>query len=462
MRKLHIRTFGCQMNEYDTQKMADVLKTSHGLELTDVDTDADVLLLNTCSVRERAQEKVFSHLGMWRKLKAKRPELVIGVGGCVASQEGDAILKRAPYVDLIFGPQTLHRLPQMLSDATKKHKSVVDVSFPEIEKFDFMPEPKSDGASAYVSIMEGCSKYCTFCVVPYTRGEEFSRPFDDIITEIALLAEQGVREVNLLGQNVNAYRGVMTDPDNLTGDETVADLALLMHYVAAIEGIDRIRYTTSHPIEMNESLIQAYAEIPELVSHLHLPVQSGSDRILAQMKRKHTALEYKATIRKIKAVRPDMCFSSDFIIGFPGETDKDFEDTMNLIADVGFDLSYSFIYSPRPGTPASSLPDDVPDEVKKERLKILQTRINQQTLAIAENMMDTVQRVLVTRASRKDETEVSGRTENNRVVNFKADKSLIGQFANVKITEVRPNSLRGILIDAESVAAPISAGSVSA
>jgi len=450
------------MNEYDTQKMADVLKTSHGLELTDVDTDADVLLLNTCSVRERAQEKVFSHLGMWRKLKAKRPELVIGVGGCVASQEGDAILKRAPYVDLIFGPQTLHRLPQMLSDATKKHKSVVDVSFPEIEKFDFMPEPKSDGASAYVSIMEGCSKYCTFCVVPYTRGEEFSRPFDDIITEIALLAEQGVREVNLLGQNVNAYRGVMTDPDNLSGDETVADLALLMHYVAAIEGIDRIRYTTSHPIEMNESLIQAYAEIPELVSHLHLPVQSGSDRILAQMKRKHTALEYKATIRKIKAVRPDMCFSSDFIIGFPGETDKDFEDTMNLIADVGFDLSYSFIYSPRPGTPASSLPDDVPDEVKKERLKILQTRINQQTLAIAENMMDTVQRVLVTRASRKDETEVSGRTENNRVVNFKADKSLIGQFANVKITEVRPNSLRGILIDAESVAAPISAGSVSA
>ena len=445
------------MNEYDTQKMADVLKASHGLELTDVDTEADVLFLNTCSVRERAQEKVFSHLGMWRKLKAKRPELVIGVGGCVASQEGEAILKRAPYVDLIFGPQTLHRLPQMLNDATKKHKSVVDVSFPEIEKFDFMPEPKSDGASAYVSIMEGCSKYCTFCVVPYTRGEEFSRPFDDIITEVALLAGQGVREVNLLGQNVNAYRGVMTDQENHSGDETVADLALLIHYVAAIEGIDRIRYTTSHPIEMSDSLIQAYAEIPELVSHLHLPVQSGSDRILAQMKRKHTALEYKATIRKIKAVRPDICFSSDFIIGFPGETDKDFEDTMNLIADVGFDLSYSFIYSPRPGTPASSLPDDVPDEVKKERLKILQTRINQQTLAIAENMMDTVQRVLVTRASRKDETEVSGRTENNRVVNFKADKSLIGQFANVKITEVRPNSLRGILIETESNAASISA-----
>lgn len=445
MRKLHIRTFGCQMNEYDTQKMADVLKASHGLELTDTDTDADVLLLNTCSVRERAQEKVFSHLGMWRKLKAKRPELVIGVGGCVASQEGDAILKRAPYVDLIFGPQTLHRLPQMLSDATKKHKSVVDVSFPEIEKFDFMPEPKSDGASAYVSIMEGCSKYCTFCVVPYTRGEEFSRPFDDIITEIAQLAAQGVREVNLLGQNVNAYRGVMADDES--NEEAVADLALLITYVAAIEGIDRIRYTTSHPIEMNDNLIQAYADIPELVSHLHLPVQSGSDRILAQMKRKHTALEYKATIRKLREVRPDMCFSSDFIIGFPGETDKDFEDTMNLIADVGFDLSYSFIYSPRPGTPASSLPDDVSDNVKKERLKILQTRINQQTLNISENMMDTVQRVLVTRVARKDDDEVSGRTENNRVVNFKADKSLIGQFANVKITEVRPNSLRGVLVE---------------
>ena len=449
MRKLHIRTFGCQMNEYDTAKMADVLKASHGLELTDIDTEADVLLLNTCSVRERAQEKVFSHLGMWRKLKAIRPELVIGVGGCVASQEGEAILKRAPYVDLIFGPQTLHRLPQMLNDATNKQKSVVDVSFPEIEKFDFMPEPKSDGASAYVSIMEGCSKYCSFCVVPYTRGEEFSRPFDDIITEIAKLAEQGVREVNLLGQNVNAYRGVMSDnelSDNELNDG-IADLALLIQYVAAIEGIDRIRFTTSHPIEMNDNLIQAYAEIPELVSHLHLPVQSGSDRILAQMKRQHTVLEYKATISKLRAVRPDLCFSSDFIIGFPGETDKDFEDTMNLIADVGFDLSYSFIYSPRPGTPAASLPDDVPEEVKKERLKILQTRINQQTLNISEHMMGTIQRVLVTRASRKDETEVSGRTENNRVVNFKADKSLIGQFANVKITEVRPNSLRGELVD---------------
>lgn len=451
MHKLHIKTFGCQMNEYDTAKMADVLKVSHGLELTDIAEEADVLLLNTCSVRERAQEKVFSNLGMWRKLKVKRPELVIGVGGCVASQEGEAILKRAPYVDLIFGPQTLHRLPQMLSDATKKHKSVVDVSFPEIEKFDFMPEPKSDGASAYVSIMEGCSKYCSFCVVPYTRGEEFSRPFDDIITEVAQLAEQGVREVNLLGQNVNAYRGLMHDG-------SVADLALLIHYVAAIDGLDRIRFTTSHPIEMNDNLIQAYAEVPELVSHLHLPVQSGSDRILAQMKRKHTALEYKGIIRKLRKVRPDLCFSSDFIIGFPGETDKDFEDTMNLIADVGFDLSYSFIYSARPGTPASSLPDDVADEVKKARLKILQTRINQQTLQISENMMGTTQRVLVTRVSRKDETEVSGRTENNRVVNFKADKSLIGHFADVKITEVRPNSLRGELVNStDSTVAPVSA-----
>lgn len=439
MRKLHIKTFGCQMNEYDTAKIADVLNASHGLELTEIAEDADVLLLNTCSVRERAQEKVFSNLGMWRKLKDKRPELVIGVGGCVASQEGEAILKRAPYVDLIFGPQTLHRLPMMLSDATQKHKSVVDVSFPEIEKFDHMPEPKSDGASAYVSIMEGCSKYCTFCVVPYTRGEEFSRPFDDIIAEIAQLAEQGVREVNLLGQNVNAYRGQMNDGND-------ADLALLIHYVAAIEGIDRIRFTTSHPIEMNDNLIQAYAEVPELVSHLHLPVQSGSDRILMQMKRKHTALEYKAIIRKLREVRPDLSFSSDFIIGFPGETDKDFEDTMNLIADVVFDLSYSFIYSPRPGTPAASLPDDVPEDVKKERLQILQARINQQTLTISENMLGTVQRVLVTRASRKDKTEISGRTENNRVVNFKADKSLIGQFADVKITEVRPNSLRGELV----------------
>ncbi len=436
MRKLHIRTFGCQMNEYDTEKMADVLKLSHGLDLTDIAEEADVLLLNTCSVREKAQEKVFSQLGMWKKLKDRRPELVIGVGGCVASQEGEAIIARAPYVDLVFGPQTLHRLPQMLSDAAAKHRSVVDVSFPEIEKFDHMPEPKTEGVTAFVSIMEGCSKYCTFCVVPYTRGEEFSRPFDDVIAEVAQLAEQGVREVNLLGQNVNAYRGEMNDG-------TTADLALLIHYVAAIEGIERIRYTTSHPIEMNDDLIRAYAEVPELVSHLHLPVQSGSDRILALMKRKHTVLEYKAIIRKIREVRPDMSFSSDFIIGFPGETDRDFEDTMNLIAEVGFDLSFSFIYSARPGTPASSLPDDVPMEVKKERLQLLQQRINQQTREISESMLGSVQRILVTGTAKKDENEISGRTENNRVVNFKADKSLIGQFVNVKITEVLPNSLRG-------------------
>ena len=442
------------MNEYDTAKIADVLKASHGLELTDIAEEADVLLLNTCSVRERAQEKVFSSLGVWRKLKDVRPEIVIGVGGCVASQEGEAILKRAPYVDLIFGPQTLHRLPMMLSDATQKHQSVVDVSFPEIEKFDHMPEPKSDGASAFVSIMEGCSKYCTFCVVPYTRGEEFSRPFDDIIAEIAHLAEQGVREVNLLGQNVNAYRGKMNDG-------TDADLALLIHYVAAIDGIDRIRYTTSHPIEMNDNLIQAYAEVPELVSHLHLPVQSGSDRILAQMKRKHTALEYKAIIRKIREVRPEMSFSSDFIIGFPGETDKDFEDTMNLIADVDFDLSFSFIYSPRPGTPASSLPDDVPMDVKKERLQLLQTRINQQTLKISEGMLGTVQRILVTGVAKKDDSEISGRTENNRVVNFKADKSLIGHFVDVKITDVFSNSLRGELVACpETASTPASTVSV--
>ena len=436
MRKLHIRTFGCQMNEYDTEKMADVLKLSHGLDLTENAEEADVLLLNTCSVREKAQEKVFSQLGMWKKLKDRRPELVIGVGGCVASQEGEAIIARAPYVDLVFGPQTLHRLPQMLSDAAAKHRSVVDVSFPEIEKFDHMPEPRSEGVTAYVSIMEGCSKYCTFCVVPYTRGEEFSRPFDDVIAEVAQLVEQGVREVNLLGQNVNAYRGEMNDG-------TTADLALLIHYVAAIEGIDRIRYTTSHPIEMNDDLIRAYAEVPELVSHLHLPVQSGSDRILALMKRKHTVLEYKAIIRKIREVRPDMSFSSDFIIGFPGETDRDFEDTMNLIAEVGFDLSFSFIYSARPGTPASSLPDDVPMEVKKQRLQLLQQRINQQTREISESMLGSVQRILVTGTAKKDENEISGRTENNRVVNFKADKSLIGQFVNVKITEVLPNSLRG-------------------
>ncbi len=440
MGKLHIRTFGCQMNEYDTAKMADVLRASHDLELTDQVEEADVLLLNTCSVREKAQEKVFSHLGMWRELKQARPELVIGVGGCVASQEGEAILKRAPYVDLVFGPQTLHRLPQMLDDAQARKKSVVDISFPEIEKFDHMPEPRTDGPSAFVSIMEGCSKYCSFCVVPYTRGEEFSRPFDDVIAEVAELAERGVREVTLLGQNVNAYRGVMDDGD-------IADLGLLIQYVAAIDGIDRIRYTTSHPLEMNESLFQAYAEVPELVSHLHLPVQSGSDRILALMKRKHTAMEYKATIRRLREVRPDISLSSDFIVGFPGETDADFEATLDLIAEIGFDHSFSFVYSARPGTPASSLPDDVPLDVKKQRLAILQERINQQAGEISRNMIGTPQQVLVSGPSRKDPGQLAGRTANNRVVNFKGDPELVGEFVDVTITEALPNSLRGELVN---------------
>lgn len=440
MNKLHIRTFGCQMNEYDTAKMADVLKASHGLELTDKPEEADVLLLNTCSVREKAQEKVFSQLGMWKPFKESRSGVVIGVGGCVASQEGEAILQRAPFVDLVFGPQTLHRLPQMINDALAKRGAVVDISFPEIEKFDHMPEPHSEGPSAYVSIMEGCSKYCTFCVVPYTRGEEFSRPFDDVIAEVAQLAEQGVREINLLGQNVNAYRGVMHDGG-------IADLALLIHYVAAVKGIERIRYTTSHPIEMTDSLIKAYAEVPALVSHLHLPVQSGSDRILALMKRKHTAMEYKAIIRKLREVRPNLSLSSDFIIGFPGESAADFEATMNLIAEVGFDTSFSFIYSARPGTPAASLPDDVPMETKKQRLAILQQRINQQARAISEAMVGTTQRILVSGVSRKDPGELSGRTENNRVVNFKGDSGLIGQFVDVNITASFPNSLRGELLD---------------
>ncbi len=428
------------MNEYDTAKMAEVLGVSHGLELTDKPELADVLLLNTCSIREKAQEKVFSQLGMWRPFKEKNPNLIIGVGGCVASQEGEAILKRAKFVDLVFGPQTLHRLPQMVNDVISKQRPAIDISFPEIEKFDHMPKPKAEGPTAFVSIMEGCSKYCTFCVVPYTRGEEVSRPFDDVIAEVAQLAEQGVREVNLLGQNVNAYRGQ-------THDGGIADLALLIQYVAAIDGIDRIRFTTSHPIEMSDSLIQVYAEVPELVSFLHLPVQSGSDRILAQMKRKHTALEYKAIIRKLQEVRPDMTISSDFIIGFPGETEQDFADTMDLIADVGFDLSFSFIYSARPGTPAAALPDDVPMETKKERLKILQMRINQQAQSISRKMVGSIQQVLVTGPSRKDPGQLSGRTVNNRVVNFKGDSSLIGDFINVTITEALPNSLRGELPD---------------
>ena len=438
-RKLFIKTFGCQMNEYDSSKIADLLDKSHGIQLAESPEEADVLLLNTCSVREKAQDKVFSLLGKWRKLKDKKPDTIICVGGCVASQEGEAIRKRAPYVDIIFGPQTLHRLPVMLAEVTEKQAKVVDVSFPEIEKFDHLPAPRADGPTAFVSIMEGCSKYCTFCVVPFTRGEEVSRPFDDVISEVAQLAAQGVREVNLLGQNVNAYRGPMHDGD-------MADLALLIRYVAAIEGIDRIRYTTSHPMEMSDSLIQVYKEVPELVSHLHLPVQSGSDRVLAQMKRNHTVLEYKAIIRKIRAIRPGLSMSSDFIIGFPGETDADFEATMNLIADINYDLSYSFIYSPRPGTPAASLPDDVPLAVKKQRLKILQDRINQQTAEFSRAMVGTVQSVLVEGPSRKNPAEMAGRTENNRVVNFSAAADLAGRFVNVKITAAFANSLRGELL----------------
>jgi len=444
MKRLHIKTFGCQMNQYDTAKMAEVLAASHGLELTDKAEMADVLLLNTCSIREKAQEKVFSQLGMWRPFKAKNPKIVIGVGGCVASQEGEAILKRAPFVDLVFGPQTLHRLPQMLNDVVANHRPAIDISFPEIEKFDHLPKPSADGPTAFVSIMEGCSKYCTFCVVPYTRGEEVSRPFDDVIAEVAELAKQGVREVNLLGQNVNAYSGVMHDGG-------IADLALLIQYVAQIKGIGRIRFTTSHPIEMSESLIQVYAEVPELVSFLHLPVQSGCDRILAQMKRKHTVLDYKAIIRKLRVVRPTITISSDFIIGFPGETEQDFTDTMNLIADIGFDLSFSFIYSARPGTPAADLPDDVPLEAKKKRLKILQDRINQQAQSISRKMVGGIQNILVTGTSRKDPRQLSGRTENNRVVNFEGNLDLIGDFINVTITEALPNSLRGELADAPAL-----------
>ena len=435
---------GCQMNEYDSDKMADVLRESHGYELTDAPENADLLLVNTCSIREKAQDKVFSELGRWRKLKVLNPNVKIGVGGCVASQEGEGILKRAPFVDVVFGPQTLHRLPELL-DSAESEKSVVDISFPEIEKFDRLPEPRAEGPTAFVSVMEGCSKYCSFCVVPYTRGEEISRPFDDVILEVASLAEQGVREVNLLGQNVNAYRGPMHDGQ-------IADLATLIYYVAEIEGIDRIRFTTSHPVEFTDSLIQAYAEVPKLASYLHLPVQHGADRILAAMKRGHTILEYKQKIRKLRAARPDLSLSSDFIIGFPGETDRDFEALMNLIAEMGFDQSFSFIYSARPGTPAASLADDTPMEVKKQRLQLLQARINQQAMDISRAMVGTTQSVLVEKLSRKSANQVSGRTENNRWVNFDADASLIGQFVDVVITEALPNSLRGRLAN-ESAAA---------
>ena len=436
---------GCQMNEYDSEKMADVLRESHGYELTDSPDNADLLLVNTCSIREKAQEKVFSELGRWKQLKQRNANVKIGVGGCVASQEGDGITRRAPFVDVVFGPQTLHRLPELIDDANRQRASIVDVSFPEIEKFDRLPEPRAEGPTAFVSVMEGCSKYCSFCVVPYTRGEEISRPFDDVIAEVASLAGQGVREVNLLGQNVNAYRGPMHDGE-------VADLATLIYYVAEIDGIDRIRFTTSHPVEFTDSLVQAYAEVPKLASYLHLPVQHGSDRVLGAMKRGHTVLEYKQKIRKLREARPGISLSSDFIIGFPGETDADFEKLMDLIADIGFDQSFSFIYSARPGTPAASLDDDTPLEVKKERLQILQSRINQQAQEISRGMVGTTQKVLVEKLSKKSDSQVSGRTENNRWVNFDADASLIGEFVDVVITEAMPNSLRGRLAN-ETVAA---------
>jgi tRNA-2-methylthio-N6-dimethylallyladenosine synthase len=439
---LYIKTFGCQMNEYDSAKMGDVLENSNGMTRTDNPAEADVLLVNTCSVREKAQEKVFSLLGEWRLFKQQRPHVVIGVGGCVASQEGEGITKRAPFVDLVFGPQTLHRLPDLLEGLKRSGRSQIDVSFPEIEKFDSLPQAKSSGATAFVSIMEGCSKYCTFCVVPYTRGEEISRPFEQVLAEVEGLAAQGVREITLLGQNVNAYAGPMADG-------TLADLSTLIHFVAGTPGVERIRFTTSHPLDFNDSLIEAYANVPQLNNYLHLPVQSGSDRILAAMKRGHTVLEYKQKLRKLRAVRPDICISTDLIVGFPGETDADFMATMNLVAEVGFDQSFSFLYSRRPGTPAASLPNEVPAEVKQHRLELLQARLNTQARAISQGMVGTQQRVLVERPATRNPAQVAGRTDNNRWVNFDGPKDdpfgLINQFADVIITEAMPNSLRGRL-----------------
>ncbi len=445
-KKLFIKTHGCQMNEYDSSRMADLLQDAEDMEMTDREEDADVILLNTCSIREKAQEKVFHQLGRWKKLKAKNPNLKIGVGGCVASQEGEKISARAPHVDMIFGPQTLHRLPQMLhsqEDTTANRITSVDVTFPEIEKFDHLPAPKSDGVTAFVSVMEGCSKYCTFCVVPYTRGEEVSRPFDDVLTEVAHLAAQGVREINFLGQNVNAYQG----PRHEGG---FADLAELITVTAGIDGIDRIRFTTSHPVEFSDSLVDAFQDVPELVSHLHLPVQSGSDRILQAMKRGHTAAEYVEKMERIRANRPDISFSSDFIVGFPGETDDDFERTMDLIHTIGFDHSFSFVYSARPGTPASQLDDETPESVKKQRLKILQDRVNQQAMSISRAMEGTTQIVLVANRSDRNPGEMVGRTENNRLTYFPCeDDAMIGQFAHIRINEAYANSLRGELINPE-------------
>jgi tRNA-2-methylthio-N6-dimethylallyladenosine synthase len=433
-----IKTFGCQMNEYDSARMADALHAANGLTATDDPKLADVLLMNTCSVREKAQEKVFSLLGEWRMLKAERPHVLIGVGGCVASQEGEAITKRAPFVDLVFGPQTIHRLPDMIGELRKTGRSVVDISFPEIEKFDALPAPRAEGATAYVSVMEGCSKYCSFCIVPYTRGDEVSRPFESTMTEVRQLAAQGVREITLLGQNVNAYAGPMEDG-------SIVDLATLIHHVAAVPGVERIRFTTSHPLELSDSLIEAYANVPKLANHLHLPVQSGSDRVLALMKRGYTSLEFKEKIRKLRAARPGIAVSTDFIIGFPGETERDFEATMKLTRDVGFDQSFNFIYSRRPGTPAAALPDDTTHEVKQQRHAALQVLLDQNALEISEAMVGGVQRVLVERNARKDVRELAGRTENMRWVNFAGPENLIGHFADVVITEARRHSLRGRL-----------------
>ena len=446
--KLYVKTQGCQMNEYDSSRMTDLLRESEGAVLVDEPEEADVLLLNTCSIREKAQEKVFHQLGRWKRIKAARPDVLIGVGGCVASQEGEAIHKRAPYVDVVFGPQTLHRLPDLLARARRSGRAVVDISFPEIEKFDALPEPRAEGPSAYVSVMEGCSRYCTFCVVPYTRGEEVSRPVADVMREVIALAEQGVREINFLGQNVNAYRGAI--------DGGCADLAELIHYAAEIDGVDRLRFTTSHPVEFTETLVEAFRDVPELVSHLHLPVQSGSDRVLAAMKRGHTVLEYKQKIRRLREVRPEVALSSDFIVGFPGETDRDFEDTLALVRELDYDLSFSFIYSARPGTPAASLPDATPLAAKRHRLAILQDQLRAQASAHAEAMVGGVERVLVTGRSRRDPGQLQGRTENNRVVNFRAgDDALIGTFVSLRIALALPNSLRGMPLGDSTLVDPV-------
>lgn len=438
-KKVHIKTYGCQMNEYDSDKMADVLKQFEGYELTDNPDDAAVILFNTCSIREKAQEKVFSDLGRARKLKLKNPDLIIGVGGCVASQEGDVIIKRAPYVDMVFGPQTLHRIPELIQEKRRTGKSQVDISFPEIEKFDNMPAAKVEGASAFVSIMEGCSKYCTYCVVPYTRGEEISRPFEDVLTEIAKLTLQGVKEVNLLGQNVNAYRGKMANGE-------IADFAMLLEFVHEIPGIERIRYTTSHPTEMTQRIIDCYAKLPKLVSHLHLPVQSGSDRILAAMKRGYTSLEYKSVLRKVRALRPDISFSSDFIVGFPGETDEDFEKTMKLIEDIGYDVSFSFIFSPRPGTPAAEIKDETPHEVKLARLQRLQKRLEEQQFEISKQMVGKVHKILVDGYSKKHPELMTGRTENNKLVVFAGNPRMMKQIIEVTVTEAKMHSLIGEVV----------------